>query len=249
MRRQFVDDANSPNPSGSPGKITEKELRARYLVEEARDEAEVEKVVQDVVKHHRRELQRMSDIEAMREIVYQQFPHCAWLGGFDKNDKPFYVVLIPATPQLVRLMDAEVFLATGAMWASESLERKQAVLTDAGMDPALAHETEIMRVLTPEALDTLLGWQKQINTGGAFAVSLTIGETAEGLIARGYLMLPPHAITVPVNHQAEVPEGHYHGRDEVTQGTPGSAGYVRAMMGPAYHAWLLSNEKTEDAVV
>jgi hypothetical protein len=246
MRRTFVEDLDEKaTPWGqNPEQLSDserKENRVRYLLQEARKDA-----LQQEFAHLYREATLIS---ALRKKVHEEAPHSAWIGGIDSEKMEMrYAILIEAPARLIELMEADrnTFMTNIPMWESIDREQRLELIERFSLSPAFADVDRVdpFDLLPPASKDWILGWQREINSGSAYTVSETIGQSADRLIEHGYAMA---AVNTVVHAPTEyVGEFEQPGRDDLMPGAPGTPAFVRAMMGERYLEWLLAQEKDRD---
>jgi len=124
-------------------------------------------------------------------------------------------------------------LITRVIWSSMDLPtRLQGVESGVVREDAIVLN-DMSQVFSDKTLRFLSAWQYLINTGAVWFADYKLGQAANAMMEEGFLLLGQTEVN---GFWREMP-----GRDDVTQGTPGTTKYVEAMMGPEYLSWLLSS--------
>ncbi len=132
------------------------------------------------------------------------------------------------------LMDQRPMIFTQLVWSGLSIADREEAMDGAGVGAERAMIMEAFMAWPEATRDYCLSWQRMINTGECWTTSQTIGERGEWMIGQGFCLLAPEATDGPLNVMR--------GRDDLPAGKPGTAAFVRAMMGETYLTWLIRNE-------
>lgn len=136
------------------------------------------------------------------------------------------------SPIMIALLEEPVMLFTGLEWMELNLAAKIDIMVSIGAPP---DPDDILSALPEQSLKWLAGWQMQVNSNNCWNTAGSIGRQAHELLQDGYILWGPAATkgfygqTIP-------------GRGDVRAGAPGSAAYVRTMMGERYLAWVSAIE-------
>ena len=122
-------------------------------------------------------------------------------------------------------------LFTGAEWTGMAIADRLELVMQHGVSDEIILADDVTKALPAPSRLYIERWQRLINAGDIFNMEGALGRFANSLIQRGFCLLARQQTRTTYF-------GPMPGRLDVAPGSPGSPGYIKALMGQEYLAWI-----------